>query len=90
LTVFACFARKFDDLVRSGKSPFSVIPAKAGIQSFQAFKEEPDSDFHRSGSFLRDHQNPEFGIETACEAGKEEPALQSRFTGNTEDTHASF
>jgi hypothetical protein len=48
---------KIDGLVKSRKSPFSVIPAKAGIQSFQPVKEELDSGFHRSDDFLRDYQN---------------------------------
>jgi hypothetical protein len=57
-------ACKFDGLVKSRKSPFSVIPAKApmntgsstGIQSFQPVKEELDSGLHRSDDFLRDYQ----------------------------------
>jgi hypothetical protein len=47
---------KFDGLVKSHKIPFSVIPSKAGIQSFQAVVEHLDSGFHRSDDFLRIHQ----------------------------------
>ncbi len=45
----------FDDLVKSPKIRFSVIPAKAGIQSFQIVINSLDSGFHRSDDFLRDH-----------------------------------
>ncbi len=45
-----------DELVKSRKLPFSVIPAKAGIQSFQSVTENLDSGFHRSDDFLRDRQ----------------------------------
>jgi len=47
---------KFDGPVRSPKSPFSVIPAKAGIQEKQALL---DPGFRRGDGiddFLRDHQ----------------------------------
>jgi len=55
---------KFDDPVKSLKRRISVIPAKAGIQSFQILKNSLDSGlrraqpsrFHRSDDFLRDHQ----------------------------------
>jgi len=33
-----------------------VIPAKAGIQSFQMLTDGLDSGFHRSDDFLREHQ----------------------------------
>ena len=46
----------FDELAKSPKIPFSVIPAKAGIQSFQAVADHLDSGFHRSDDFLRVHQ----------------------------------
>ena len=46
---------RVDELVKSRKLPFSVIPAKAGIQSFQPVTENLDSGFHRSDDFLRDH-----------------------------------
>jgi hypothetical protein len=45
-----------DGLVRSPKSPFSVIPAKAGIQFIHRFTKYLDSDFHRSDDFLRGRQ----------------------------------
>ena len=45
-----------DALVRSRKWPFSVIPAKAGIQFFRAVTNPMDSGFHRSDDFLRDCQ----------------------------------
>jgi hypothetical protein len=38
----------YDDLVKSQKIPFPVIPAKAGIQCFQAVADHLDSGFHRS------------------------------------------
>jgi len=47
---------KVDELVKSRKTPFFVIPAKAGIQFFQLVTEFLDSDFHRSDDFLRDRQ----------------------------------
>jgi len=46
----------FDDPVKSLKMPFSVIPAKAGIQYFQRLINTLDSGFHRSDDFLRNHQ----------------------------------
>jgi uncharacterized protein involved in tolerance to divalent cations len=45
-----------DELVKSRKTLFFVIPAKAVIQSFQLVTEFLDSGFHRSGDFLRNHQ----------------------------------
>jgi hypothetical protein len=54
---------KYDDLVKSLKRRISVIPAKlvpakAGSRNpvFQILKNSPDSGFHRSDDFLRDHQ----------------------------------
>ena len=47
---------KLDELVKSRKTPFFVIPAKAGIQLFQLVTEFLDSGFHRSDDFLRDRQ----------------------------------
>jgi hypothetical protein len=47
---------KFDELVKSPKALFSVIPAKAGIQLFQ---DVLDPGFRRGDDaevFLRDHQ----------------------------------
>ena len=46
-----------DELVKSLKTPFFVIPAKAGIQFFQLVTESLDSGFHRSDDFLRDRQS---------------------------------
>jgi hypothetical protein len=48
---------KFDGLVKSRKMPFSVIPAKAGIQSFQAVADHLDSGFHRSDDFFTKPSN---------------------------------
>jgi hypothetical protein len=48
---------KIDELVKSPKDLLSVIPAKAGIQSFQGIIKSLGSGFHRSDDFLRDHQN---------------------------------
>jgi hypothetical protein len=45
-----------DELVKSPKALFSVIPAKAGIQLFQRIVKSLDSGFHRSDDFLRNHQ----------------------------------
>jgi hypothetical protein len=51
------------DLMSSQKEKkrFSVIPAEAGIQSFQIVMNSLDSGFHRSDDFLRSHQIS-FGI----------------------------
>jgi hypothetical protein len=46
-----------DEIVKSLKIRFSVIPAKAGIQFFQIVINSLDSGFHRSDDFLRDHQD---------------------------------
>jgi len=50
-----------DEFAKSHEIPFSVIPAKAGIQSFQEVVEHLDSSRTRSGiyrsdDFLRIHQ----------------------------------
>ena len=45
-----------DELVKSRKTPFFVIPAEAGIQSFQIVTDGLDSGFHRSDDFLRSRQ----------------------------------
>jgi hypothetical protein len=50
------FRLNIDELVKSRKTPFFVIPAKAGIQFFQLVTEFLDSGFHRSDDFLRNHQ----------------------------------
>jgi len=43
-----------------------VIPAKAGIQSFQAVAAHLDFGFHRSDDFLRDRQLYTQGVLPAC------------------------
>ena len=45
-----------DEIVKNRKTPFFVIPSKAGIQFFQLVTEFLDSGFHRSDDFLRNHQ----------------------------------
>ena len=50
------FQFNLDKLVKSRKTPFFVIPAKAGIQFFQLVTEFLDSGFHRSDDFLRNRQ----------------------------------
>jgi hypothetical protein len=47
---------KFDELVKSPKGPFPVIPAQAGIQSFSVLGIPLDSRFHGNDDFLRNHQ----------------------------------
>jgi len=42
-----------DGFVKSRKTSFFVIPAEAGIQSFQMVTDDLDSGFHRSDEFLR-------------------------------------
>jgi len=59
------YRSKVDELVKSRKIPFPVIPAKAGIQSFQAVTDYLDSGFHRSDDFLRGHQ-----VSSTLEKGK--------------------
>ena len=44
---------RIDAFVKSQEFAFSVIPAKAGIQSFQLVTECLDSGFHRSDVFKR-------------------------------------
>ena len=53
---FRLLTANFDAFVKSQEFAFSVIPAKAGIQSFQLVTECLDSGFHRSDDFLRDRQ----------------------------------
>ena len=43
---------KVDGLARTPKSPFSVIPAKAGIQFIHRLTKHLDSGFHRDDDFL--------------------------------------
>ncbi len=45
-----------DNLVKSQKTPFFVIPAKAGIQCFQKLMTDLDPGFRRGDDFLRVHQ----------------------------------
>jgi hypothetical protein len=45
-----------DDLVKSPKSLFFVIPAKAGIQYFHRVTKNLDPVFQRGDDFFRDHQ----------------------------------
>jgi len=45
-----------DKLVKSQKISFFVIPAKAGIQSFQKLMPDLDPGFRRGDDFLRVHQ----------------------------------
>jgi hypothetical protein len=45
-----------DEFVKSRKTPFFVIPAKAGIQSFWGLAKPLDPGFHRGDDFLRTHQ----------------------------------
>ena len=47
---------KSDGFVKSPIYHLTVIPAKAGIQSFQVVADHLDSGFHRSDDFLRRHQ----------------------------------
>jgi len=44
-----------DELVKSLKMLFSVIPAKAGIKRLQAIRNPMGSGFRRSDDFLRAH-----------------------------------
>ena len=56
---------KLDDLVKSRKTPFFVIPAKAGIQFIQLLTKALDFGFHRSDDFLRVHQVKKLTKKTA-------------------------
>ena len=58
------FHRKNDELVKSQKTPFSVIPAEAGIQEYQEFL---DPGFRRGDGvedFLRNQQVSKEGVWT--------------------------
>ena len=48
-----CGLNKEDHFVKSPGTPFAVIPAKAGIQSFRRLMNTLDSGFHRSDDFFR-------------------------------------
>jgi len=55
LTVFGSTASPcIDELAKSRKSLFSVIPAKAGIQCFKSLMNSLDPGFHRGDDFLRE------------------------------------
>jgi len=64
LAILNIFTSNFDGFVKSQKTPFLVIPAKAGIQFFQLVTEFLDSGacpghrsgVHRSDDFSRIHQ----------------------------------
>ena len=65
-----------DGFVKSQKRPFSVIPAKAGIQFFRGVTNHLDSGFHRSDDFLQSHQSwvkKEIGIELVWKDNSELP-----------------
>ena len=46
----------YDSLVKSQKTSFFVIPAKAGIQCFQKLMTDLDPGFRRGDDFLRGRQ----------------------------------
>ena len=48
---------KIDAFVKSQKTSFFVIPAKAGIQCFQKLMTDLDPGFRRGDDFLRGRQN---------------------------------
>jgi hypothetical protein len=48
---------KFDGHLRKPKRPFSVTPAKAGVQYTHRLIKHLDSGFHRSDDFLKTHQD---------------------------------
>ena len=48
---------KIADFVKNPKTPFSVIPAKAGIQVLRSLTECLDPGFHRGDDFLRSRQD---------------------------------
>ena len=48
---------KIDELVKSQKIAFPVIPAKAGIQCFRMVMTGLDPGFRRGDDFLRVHQS---------------------------------
>jgi hypothetical protein len=55
-TILRASKTDLDRLVKSRKSPFSVIPVQTGTQSFQLLKEGLDPVFQRGDDFLRFHQ----------------------------------
>ncbi|MBA7707780.1 hypothetical protein ES703_116662 [subsurface metagenome] len=46
----------YDEIVKTRRTAFFVIPAKAGIQYIQIVAKRLDSGFHRSDDFLRIRQ----------------------------------
>ena len=50
-------SKRIDSLVKSQKTSFFVIPAKAGIQCFQKLMTDLDPGFRRGDDFLRGRQN---------------------------------
>jgi len=51
---------KIDALVKSQKTSFFVIPAKAGIQCFQKLITDLDPGFRRGDDFLRNRKDYQF------------------------------
>ena len=47
---------KVDEIIKSPKTPFPVIPAEAGIQCFRGLAKPLDPGFHRGDDFLRSRQ----------------------------------
>jgi len=54
---FLCQTVKVDAIVKSQKTPFSVIPAKAGIQEEQGLLDPGLRRGDGSGDFLQIHQS---------------------------------
>jgi hypothetical protein len=48
---------KIDGFVKSRKTPFSVIPAEAGIQEIQELLDSRLRGSDNCGDFLREHQD---------------------------------
>jgi hypothetical protein len=70
---------KIDDLVKSPKSLFFVIPAKAGIQYFHRVTKNLDPVFQRSDDFLRNRQNWETSVAARIFKSQEEATAQFGF-----------
>jgi hypothetical protein len=51
-----CHNTNFDALIKSQKTSFFVIPAKAGIQCFQKLMTDLNPGFRRGDDFLRVYQ----------------------------------
>jgi len=56
LSLIKMISLNFDGLVKSQKTSFFVITAKAGIQCFQKLMTDLDPGFRRGDDFLRVHQ----------------------------------